>query len=387
MKFKYLLLVGLAASIGLASCGNNDDEENNNNEVTVAEVNAELDDLSTNAGDDIVDIAQTEGVQALEDLTNILTEVEFINVRQAGPQNNQEGNGLLAPIKEAHGQQLQAYKASLRSRIQKLRSTLVPAKHLPGNARIQTSADFQAAWGVYTFNPATEEFEQTNQEVQYVEYLFPTEGSTTNNASLRINDYDETSFEDDGGFGFTDTYYVPTLLDVTLSVDGTEVMAVDFTATWVDEETPSTLQASMTLVPYTVAVDFDDAGNTSTKITQSMLVNNETLLAVGVDVTFKSSAKEEPSQVDGFVQYRNIKIQGNADVAVLEETESVEDLNAALDLTMLLNDQKMGDIVIEEDANEEIGLFLLLSDGTKRDLVTDVLEPIIESIEDELDNL
>ena len=107
----------------------------------------------------------------------------------------------------------------------------------------------------------------------------------------------------------------------------------------------------------------------------SIKLDGETIVGVDVDVEFETGEKEDVSFVEGFVQYYNLKIAGNMDVPTVEEEEN-GDINDFVNLELLLDDEKVGDIVFEEDL-----AYVVYADGSK-ELLEEIIQPVIDDIEE-----
>jgi hypothetical protein len=106
-----------------------------------------------------------------------------------------------------------------------------------------------------------------------------------------------------------------------------------------------------------------------------------------VIVRYDDSSKSEESltQIEGYVQFRNLKLQGHIDVTASGEQEV--DWNDVFHLALYNEDQKLGDIVLVIE-NEEPVPYLEYADGSKEKLET-VLQPVVDEVRElteDLDN-
>jgi len=121
---------------------------------------------------DIVGIVQTEGAEALTDLMDLTDLADPFNGRSS--LNRSETNKLL------------------KEKFLQFKSIFIPK----GSVNLRTDEhdgfDFEANWGSYEWLPMEEDFIKTSSEGEMIIIRFPTEGSPTNNAELRITGYNES---------------------------------------------------------------------------------------------------------------------------------------------------------------------------------------------------
>lgn len=206
---------------------------------------------------------------------------------------------------------------------------------------------------------------------------FPQEGSSENNISLRITEFSEEQFQDE-----FDTYYMPTAIAADLSIDNVEQITLDFNAAYNTNGDPVSASVSLFLNPYTFSVAFDDTQTKNVNGSASIKKDQETIVATALKVDFLTQQKEEIDVIEGFVQYRTIKIQGDVDVNGIENAEN-PDPNDFVTLALFDGTNKIGDIIFETemvDGFEEDVPYVKYADGTKAKL-EDVLKPVIDEIE------
>ncbi|MDX1629893.1 MAG: hypothetical protein R3345_14395, partial [Fulvivirga sp.] len=167
--------------------------------------------MSSNLSTDIVELTNAEGVDAVGDLINLLSL-----------------NDPFAGRLDAHEASKNWFKKNAR-----LFKSLFVSKSVGFGKTEAGGFDFEGHWGIYDWNPATEQFDFSSSNDQMIIINFPAKGSSENNATLRLTDYSE-QFIDDGFEG----YYVPTVLSADLAINGTVQIALDFTAQYNANGTP-----------------------------------------------------------------------------------------------------------------------------------------------------
>ena len=333
-KFAFLL----TATIIFWSCS--EDTEPNNQ--TPEEASTEIHALANQASADITTLVESEGVNGAIALLELLEDYDF-SARQSDAQGVREQIHLLA-----------AYFVN------------GPSQRVGENDPFT----FDDIKGLYEWNFETETFDESPSDFFIV--LFPTEGSATNNAELKITDLElETIMEVEGEF--VDEYQVPSFIDSYLKVDNNTVVALTLDVQWSLDGFPDKADVELFVDPFTFSLGFDQTFALSSSLVTSVQLNGENILGVDLDVKFQTEAKEEPKVLEGFIQYYNLKISGSVDGTFDEE---VDDINDFVDLELLLDDIKIGDIIFEEDL-----AYVVYSDGSK-ELLEEILEDVIADIEE-----
>ncbi len=345
----YGLAIGLLL---LTACGDDDESKTT---FTVDDAKQSMSKLSTDMSADIVDITSAEGVNAVGDLVSIL-------------ELNDPFAGRLANAEETK---------SWFKKHAVLFKTVFVSKPTTNSRLAEEGFDFNAHVGTYNWNPETESFDKV-EGGDIIVINFPQEGSSQNNISLRITEFSEEQFEDE-----FDIYYMPTAIAADLSIDDVEQIALDFSAAYNTNGDPVSASVALFLNPYTFSVSFDDTQTKTVSGSASIKKDQETIVATSLTVDFLTQQKEDIDLIDGFVQYRTIKIQGEVDVNGIESAEN-PDPNDFVNLALFDGSNKIGDIIFETemvDGFEEDVPYVLYADGTKAKL-EDVLKPVIDEIED-----
>jgi hypothetical protein len=179
--------------------------------------------------------------------------------------------------------------------------------------------------------------------------------------------------------------YEPEEIKASLSVDGNEVASLDLAMEWDEEGFPLTADITVGIPPYTGNLTFDVSGSTKTTLSASIRHNDDILLATSVTVNYSDASKSEESIKDiaGYVQVKNIKLQGEIDIEAMDQSQD-GDPNDYVHLALYDGSSKIGNIVFVEelvDGFDEYVAYLEYADGSKEKL-EDVLEPVITELED-----
>lgn len=189
--------------------------------------------------------------------------------------------------------------------------------------------------GTYSWNSDIEDFDFEDNSDDEVIFEFPSEeDGTTNNAVLTLSNYTsvqvsnpiEEEYEGD----------LPTSLDVTLTVDGTELIAYGFEIDYTNEGYPETVNTQLDIEGYSLAVS---TTHTNTKVSSSVSYKHDSKVLIAttyeLNGNFSDSNLEEneeledPTEVitDGSFTLTLLDLKFSADLdfaALYDETEDLE---------------------------------------------------------------
>ncbi len=351
-----LLAAGaLAFAITLTSC-NDDDDKKGSGQLSKNDAKGEIAKFNTDAKQDLQGFADADGLKAIQDFFD-LTSID----------DPLDGGRVASDKKKV--------RAFLRDRGREFRSVFVPASSTKGKINSAEPFDFEAHTGVYVWVDELQEFAYQG-DAQTIEILFPTEGSNTNNAKLLLAEYEEQLVEDEWG----DLYYEPTSIKASLFVNDVKKAGLNLEIEYDDAGFPLSAGIDLMITPYAVSLGFDVSGSTTSTLSFGITHNQETMIAASVTVKYSNASKSEESiqSLNGFVQFKNLKLQGTVDPEGANGEEI--DFNDFIKLALYSNNSKLGDVVFV-DENESQVPYLKYSDGSKERL-EDVLAPVVDEIED-----
>jgi hypothetical protein len=350
----FFAMVGL---IAFSACHKDDDKPNvdgnKDTEIPAAQAKTTLNTMSTDMSDDVVSITQSEGVNAIFDLLDLFSDGFFDGGRVISAE---EGKSLL------------------REKAKVMTKVMVPqsARKLEDGEGF----DFDEAKGIFEWNFETEEFDFT-QGGDAVVFKFPTEGSTTNNATFRLTDFQQVEINDG-----EEIYNNPSVLAADLSVNGDELVTLDLEIDWNSHGDPESAYVSLFVKPYTFVVDFDDTQSTSSMLAASIDKGTTSVASVSVKVDYTSAEKEDVTLLDGYVTYGVVKIDGDIDVTALDASED-GDPNDYINLVLYSQDKKLGDIVFVleevEPGLDDYVPYIKYNDGTTQKL-EEIIQPVIDEV-------
>lgn len=350
---KTLSLFLLCGVILLSSC--KDDEATSSGLVSKDEAKGVINAFNGTATDDLQDLADVEGMEAIQDLFDLTASDDPFGRMQGDKQK-------VKAFFQKHGREFRSIVSN-------------PAARTTGTEPF----DFASYVGVYSWNPAlgeAGEFELTD-EADIIVIEFPTEGSETNNARLELLAYDEVEVYNEE---LEQNEYLPTVLEADLYVGDAKKAALALEAEWDESGFPLDAAIDFAVAPYSLQIAFDVSAATSSTVSAFLKLNNEVLLATSVKVNYSDNSKSEESlkNLEGFVQFRNLKIQGTINAEAANGTEV--NWNDIVKLGLYSENNKLADIVFVEDDQEGVIPYLQYADGTKEKLET-AMQPVMDEIE------
>jgi hypothetical protein len=349
---KLLSIAVLGAIIGLASC--NDDDSGS--KLSKDDAKGKIEEFNSTAVSDLQELSNADGMAAVKDLFNLVDTDD--------------------PFTGRIGTDKKSIKRFFREKGKDFKTIFIPRSI---NGRTADDAfDFNSKKGIYTWNAEQNVFTVTG-ESDIISILFPTEGSSTNNAELQITAYTEKEFYDEE---YQEYYYNPEVLKAGLFVNEVKVASIDLDIEWNDDAFPTAVDVTLFVSPFTANITFNGTSTTSTLAT-SLKKNDDILVATNVTVKFddESKSSESINTVTGYVQLKNMKIQGSIDVKAADQSET-GDLNEYIHLALYADNSKVGDIVFVKevvDDNEEFVPYLKYNDGSQEKL-EEVLQPVVDEL-------
>lgn len=247
-------------------------------------------------------------------------------------------------------------------------------------ARTQGDEPFSFAQhkGVYEWNAVEEMFIKTGQS-NIIEIKFPaTETSTTNNAVFRLTDYAEVATPDG------DEAYSATIIEATLDIDGTKEASLSVDVEYVGDGTdePKFADISYFVNPYTIDIDLDDRGASTTIFSQYLSKGNKKLIGWGLTATYQGAKSEANiTKLVGTFQLSTIifTIEVNAPSGLpAEET----DFNDIIKISITVDGASAGRIVwVTDPATGEPTPYVQYADGSQEPL-SEVFETLGEALND-----
>ncbi|MFZ6013394.1 MAG: hypothetical protein ACOYXT_23835 [Bacteroidota bacterium] len=340
----------------LTSC--NKDE---NNGLSKTDATTEINEFNTSAAQDLQALTDADGLQALK---------EFFQLADTDD-----------PFSRIGGHDRKSIKVFFRNKGKEFRSVFATQKAVAGRTQGDEPFDYSAHKGLYAWNASLQKFELVGQS-DIIRIQFPTEGSPTNNAELKLSAYSEVEIFDEE---FEESYYQPSVLKASLLVNQVQLASIDLNIQWHDSGIPITADIIVFVKPFTAILSFDDSNTSSSSLSVSLVRDLETIAAVSVTAKYKNSTKTAPNltAIEGFVQLKNLKLAGSINISGMDASLD-GDPNKYVHLALYSDGKKVGDIIfINENVNgfPEFVAYLRYSDGSKEKL-ENVFEPVMEELEE-----
>jgi len=243
--------------------------------------------------------------------------------------------------------------------------------------------DFQQKVGTYTWNAEHQGWIilQNNPNDKII-IIFPSEGhlSTSNDVTLTFYAFEQVKITEGG--------YNPSRIDADLYLDSDKLIDLDFTASWdLSSGDPISMDIELFIKPFTFSGGFSISG-TTISVNASLDRDDSKIISGNLTLTFKTDLLENLAKIEGYLQYRIVKLDGEVDIAAIEALEepTVEQLNEYVDLAIYNypGGSKIADIELFLDEDDEIDIRLVFTDGTTA-LASDYFDDIKKIIEDKIE--
>jgi hypothetical protein len=358
MKKKFFVIIAVLTA-GISACNKDDDKIKTNSELSPAEAKVQTQKMDNDLSKDIVEMFNAEGMNAIFSLSDLMTAEGFYNGRSAQP----------------HKDHNEIFKFKARE----FRNIFVPTRSVTfGRTSSDGGFDFQGNQGVYVWNSSTESFDKTNELVESIIVKYPLKGSATNNVILILSQYEDvelTSVDDSGTSGYV--YYLPTKIVAEVKVNNVKQVDLNFEATYKSQGTPDHANVNLFINPFTYSLAVNNTGTKAIKVIASIKKASTLIFDALYNFHFEDTEKSILNETEGYIAFRDNKIQGTVDVKSLRSLNDNQDINPYVNLVLHKGGQKVGDIYFKNETVTEFGYsyttnvpFLKYSDDSKEKLET-----------------
>ncbi|WP_424963737.1 thrombospondin type 3 repeat-containing protein [Ekhidna sp.] len=248
--------------------------------------------------------------------------------------------------------------------------------------------DMDAFEGTYTFNPADTSWTKSGDQNGRIVLNFATSPDlNSNNAVLTIENYSDTEVS----IG-EEPIYLPTSVDVSLVVDGTEIITIDLNsveyANNADFQIPIAIDLGVYVNPYSLSLVVDNISGTEFSLDLDFADDTD-VCSTGIHAEVKLDGNDYQNLTEQsllkatFALYSNdLSIQstdGIAQILQLEDPTAAQ-INEFLNLEVLYQDFKIADIVLEDDEMDGIIVLLEYKDESSED-AANYYEDFIDELE------
>ncbi len=351
---KLLAMMLMLASVFFFACSDDEDDK-----LSKEETKTEITQLSTDLADKLTEMTESDGMVAMEALSTLPDPF-------SGSTKSNERYTVINNIKEY----LLPYNY-IKKDTEKAAFEGVPF-------------NFDTHVGTYTYHNTPFPYWEIVPGGDEIIIYFPSDTLKldVNDVTLTIYNYDEV---------FIDYEYLPTDIDADLDVDDIKVVDIDLTAAWDNDGEPTSLDVSVYLIPFEFTGDFTQT-STAASINFAILYDGAQFFSAGVGATWANAGDSDPSNVNGYIQFFEVKFQVNIDVidliAVINDMENYESeveflnaINNEIDAYVTVSGTWAADIELGLDANDELDILFVYADGTSESAI-----PYFENLALELED-
>ena len=225
--------------------------------------------------------------------------------------------------------------------------------------------------GTYTYNHPDGRWSKANDQNNRLVFEFPSSPQeTSNNAVMVIENYSDTRVQIE-----SETYYLPNTVNVNVTVDGSEIFRltlndVDY-ASNNDFEIPVAVDLEIFMNPFTLTIGLDRT--TTTDFVLDIDFTDGADCSWGIDVElqldtddFENLSLDDVARMTVAVRINDLTVRSLSGIAELIQADdpSENEINTLLDLEVLFDDVKIGDLEID-DNNDTVIIFY--KDGSWED--------------------
>ncbi len=188
----------------------------------------------------------------------------------------------------------------------------------------------QMGGGVFQFNFNTGQFDLIDDNVNYIEFIFPANyealSAGQNNASLRLQDLVIIEVPVDGY-----TEMLPVSANIVLRINQQQVMNLSFQANYNQEGLPVSVALDLQMSPYMFNVNYTGS-NGSYIATASLKEGSKTLMQNNLTLTYTQSGDDLES-VNGSIQITPLLFTGSMEVLAMDNcNENIDCMNDNMDI-------------------------------------------------------
>jgi len=299
---KLLAMMLMLASVFFIACSDDDDDK-----LSQEEAITEITQLSTDLADKLTEMTESEGMVAMEALMTLPYPFETTKSDKRSTALNNIQKYLLPYNYVKKSTEKLAFEAE------------------PFN--------FDTYVGTYTYHNTPFPYWEIVPGGNKIEINFPSDTMNldVNDVTLTIYNYDEV---------LIDYEYLPTDIDADLFISDIKIIDIDLTAAWNSDGEPTSLDVSVYLIPFDIdltaawnsdgeptsldvsvyLIPFEFIGTfdqTSTDASIDFAINYDgaQFFSAGVGATWANAGDSIPSNINGYLQFFEVKFQADIDIA------------------------------------------------------------------------
>ncbi|MFY0627384.1 MAG: hypothetical protein JXR07_13870 [Reichenbachiella sp.] len=347
-------IIMMAALVVLMWSCDQDNEDQIPDFIPVETAKTAIENMNSGLETEMAEMQNTKGGQALENLTVLL---------------------------DGGGANLRSLNRSGISRIGSAIENInldVSAISIFENATNEDVFDFNDSKGVYVYDFDLMDFVKTDEVVDHVQIHYPTEGSTSNNAIFKLNEFVQTELEGE---------LVPSKIIAQLYVDDQLELSFDLEVDYGFFGIIESVELGLFLAPFDLELSFN-LSLSSISFSTAISRDEEELLSASLTGLFSDNPNEEFSALDVSFSYGTVILLGTMDLEGLNNAGAEDDPNEFIDLNFYSNEYGvhnastlLGTVVfMPTEESEEILAYIEYTDGST-ELLSEALEGLFSSVE------
>lgn len=247
------------------------------------------------------------------------------------------------------------------------------------NRTESAGSDFDKNLGEYAWDEATKTWTKSaNAEKIIIRFPSDSTKRTVNDAVFTLTNFAET---------VTDEDTLPTSIIADLKVKSKTVASINYTGAYSKDGTPTAMNGSVFLDPFTYTVSFTDNGSSVSGST-TLLKGTEVVAGISTTINLTGTgSNRNATSLSGYVKYRDIKMAGSvSNLNSTDDDSTLAQINSHFDLDILRSSDnaKIADLSLadREDTkgNTESYIKMTYTDGTTDDIVN-YLKPAADELE------
>ncbi len=268
----------------------------------------------------------------------------------------------------------------------------------------EENKEFSQLVGTYTYDATNARWSiDANNPDDKIVVIFPTEGSSKNNATWTIYALETVKVVDD-----MDVNYEPTKIKMDLVIDDKKVLDFNLNAEWGEGSDPESMSYALEVPPYKDELSMS-MSKSAAEFSRTFSKGGTSLASIGVGAVFEGMQEEDgepiPSSMSGHIQYGAVKVEGSVDFEEImkvilnpvktDQEAALAEVNENIKITVSTypGKEKIGIIQLDIIAGEEEPVqVIVFNDGTKERAdkylksMMDQLEEIFDDVDDEEDD-
>lgn len=251
---------------------------------------------------------------------------------------------------------------------------------------------FNSNTGTYQWNTNTQSWNYTNNLNDKMVFYFPKdENSSSNNIELALTSYNSTQVMFD-----SEAFQYPTSLTGYVKVDNNEVFSINLSNVTYEVNNTFSFPSNLNLVvhtsPFTHTISIDQNSSTDFHVSYDFQNNGDCVTSINTNFSLNTSnyenivGLEDFNQANGVVLHQDFELRYTAELDNLataydNDNLTVDLINQYINIEAYYNNSKVGDLMYNEDSNEDFYITIIYQDGTSDDVTEYVGDDFVNQLE------